>query len=90
LNAKALVRSAQNPLMQGPLSVRARLLALAVTVAIGLLVGTVGFMVSGRQAWLLAVPACLAVAWWALADPTRCVTEPGRGERSRQGADRRD
>ncbi len=52
-------------------------LVLAGTLAVGAAAGTVGFLVTGAQAWFLAVPTSLAVVWLAVADPTRCERGPG-------------
>lgn len=59
-----------------------RVLALAATVAIGVLAGTVGYLFTGNQAWFLAVPASLAGVWLYIADPSRCLPDTKEGERS--------
>ena len=51
-------------------------------VALGLAVGFAGFHFTADSAWFIAVPAVLAVGWFAIADPTRClpVQRVGAGE----------
>ena len=46
-------------------------------VALGLAIGFVGFHFTAEQAWFIAIPAVLAVGWFAIADPTQCLP-PGR------------
>ena len=54
-------------------SLRRRLAWLAACVGSGLAVGLLGQALSGDAAWFLAVPACVAVGWLMLADPTQCT-----------------
>jgi hypothetical protein len=43
--------------------------------------GAIGHAATGDAAWYLALPAVLAVGWWFVADPRRCLSgedaEPG-------------
>jgi hypothetical protein len=45
--------------------------------ALGLAVGLIGFQFTSDSAWFIAIPAVLAVGWFAIADPTQCLP-PGR------------
>ncbi len=49
---------------------------LLICVALGLAVGAIGQGLTGHDAWYLAVPIVMAIGWYVVADPTRCV--PGR------------
>jgi hypothetical protein len=40
--------------------------------AVGMLIGYIGRQLSGDDAWYLAVPACLAIVWFVIADPSQC------------------
>jgi hypothetical protein len=35
-------------------------------------IGYIGRQFSGDDAWYLAVPACLAIVWFVIADPSQC------------------
>lgn len=50
-----------------------RFLLLMACLLAGGLVAVVGHGLSGNSAWALALPAALAVGWWAAADPTTCL-----------------
>jgi hypothetical protein len=52
---------------------RRRLLWLFVCLVVGIAVGATGTLLAGDSAWFLAVPACLAVGWFWLADPQQCL-----------------
>ena len=56
-----------------------RVLLLLVCLALGSLVAWVGHALTGYAAWVLALPAALAVGWWAVADPTQCTPRHGAG-----------
>jgi uncharacterized membrane protein YoaK (UPF0700 family) len=58
-------------------SFKRRLSWLAACVGSGLVVGLLGQALGGDAAWFLAVPACVALGWLMLADPTQC-TPPQR------------
>lgn len=62
-----------------------RVLALAATIAVGALAGTVGYLFTGNQEWFLAVPASLAAVWLYIADPACCLPNTKEGERSHHG-----
>jgi len=59
-----------------------RLLALAATIMIGVLAGSVGYSFTGHQTWFLAVPASLAAVWLYIADPSGCLPSAREGESS--------
>lgn len=50
-----------------------RLLWLVACIALGLAIGFVGFHFTANSSWFLALPAVLAVGWFAIADPTQCL-----------------
>lgn len=52
-----------------------RALWLGVCLAAGLGVGAGGQWLTGDAAWFLAVPACIALGWFFLADPRQCLPE---------------
>jgi hypothetical protein len=68
--------------MRRPHSTAYRVVALAATIAIGVLAGTIGYLFTGNQAWFLAVPAALAGVWLYIADPSRCLPSTKEGEPS--------
>lgn len=60
----------------------ARRIALLVgCLALGGVIGFVGERLTGDAAWFLAIPVCMAVGWFAVADPTSCIPA-GDGRRS--------
>ncbi len=59
----------------------ARLKLLLACVAAGLVVGGLGWWLTGSRAGFLAVPALVAVAWLFVADPTACTPDTQRGKR---------
>ena len=59
-----------------------RALLLAASIALGVAIGAIGLALTHDAAWFLAIPFCVAVAWFTVADPTRCL--PG-GERTHSG-----
>ena len=58
-----------------------RALLLGLCVAVGCAVGFTGQYVTGHPAWFLAVPACVVLGWWLVADPASCL--PPADPRSR-------
>jgi hypothetical protein len=64
-------------------SPKRRLALLGVCLLGGAVVGSIGWLLSGAQAWWLAVPAAVAAGWWFVADPTQCERPVGRND-SRQ------
>ena len=55
-----------------------RLVWLVGCIALGLSIGFVGFHFTADSAWFLALPAVLAVGWFAIADPTQCLPSTQR------------
>jgi hypothetical protein len=49
-----------------------RLFWLLVCVALGLGAGFAGSLLTGDQAWFLALPVALVIGWFVFADPTKC------------------
>jgi len=49
-----------------------RLVWLLVCAALGLGAGFAGLLLTGNQAWFLAMPAALVIGWFVFADPTKC------------------
>lgn len=66
-------------------STAGRLVWLVACLAAGGGVGAIGHALTGDAAWVLAVPAVLAVGWWFVADPGRCSDSatPQREDRAR-------
>jgi hypothetical protein len=42
----------------------------------GMVAGAAGHLLTGAQAWYLALPAALAAGWLFVADPTHCTPPP--------------
>jgi hypothetical protein len=66
-----------------------RALWLGVCLAAGLGVGTGGQWLTGNAAWFLAVPACVAVGWFFLADPQQCLPETAPRRKRQTSPDER-
>jgi hypothetical protein len=56
-----------------------RAILFIVCLALGCVVGFVGWYVSGSQWWYLAVPGALAAGWLMVANPERCLLHQGHG-----------
>jgi hypothetical protein len=54
-------------------SVMRRLAWLLACVALGLGAGFAGLLLTGKQAWFLALPVALVAGWFVFADPTKCL-----------------
>ncbi|NJD24049.1 MAG: hypothetical protein FIB06_01440 [Betaproteobacteria bacterium] len=52
-----------------------RLLLLAACIGGGLGAGLAGYLLTGEQAWFLALPAAMAAGWMVVGDPTRCTPD---------------
>jgi hypothetical protein len=67
---------------RAPLTLARRLVWLIGCFALGLAIGFVGFHFTASSAWFIAIPAVLAVGWFAIADPTQCLAaqQGGAGE----------
>jgi hypothetical protein len=63
-----------------------RVLLLLGCLLLGGFVGTVGWYATGSEHWFLAIPAVVAVAWLAVANPSTCEPPPERRTRSGHGA----
>ena len=64
---------------------RRRLLLLCACLVGGCAIGVVGQYFAGSSAWFLAVPALVLVAWFFVADPTRCLPSDERPPREGRG-----
>ncbi len=53
-----------------------RLALLVLCVGIGAAIGLVGRSLTASDAWFLAVPLCLVIGWFVVADPTACAAAP--------------
>lgn len=49
-----------------------RLVWLALCILAGAIVAAIGVALSDNPAWVLAIPAVMAVGWLLVADPTQC------------------
>jgi hypothetical protein len=64
-----------------------RAAALALTLAVGLIIGAIGVAVTGSQMFWLAVPASLAAVWWFIGTPQDCLcVDDGAGPQGDAGA----
>lgn len=50
-----------------------RLILLFACLGAGSLIGYVGLRLTGGTAWFLAVPACVVIGWFTVANPTECL-----------------
>ena len=66
-----------------------RLFWLVVCIALGLAIGFVGFHFTASSAWFIAIPAVLAVGWFAIADPTQCLPAQQGGASENQISEKR-
>lgn len=61
-----------------------RILLLVVCLALGIGAGFAGLHFTSGTAWFLAIPVCLAIGWFLVADPTACTVDreskPGRDD----------
>lgn len=73
------VAAASEPAPETGATLRQRALLLFACLALGLGVGLVGQHFTSSTAWFLAIPICLAVGWFFVADPTACI--PHRASR---------
>jgi hypothetical protein len=64
-----------------------RLVWLVGCLALGLAIGFTGLHFTANQAWFLAVPGVLAVGWFAIADPTKCLPSTQRSARGDRTSD---
>lgn len=51
---------------------RKRAVLLVACIALGSAIGWLGARISGSDAWYLAIPACMALVWLVIADPSQC------------------
>jgi hypothetical protein len=61
-----------------------RLLLLLLCVAGGLGVAVAGHHLSGAPEWFLALPLSIAAGWFAVADPSACMSSPSPQDRKGQ------
>jgi hypothetical protein len=54
-------------------SIARRFLLLLACIALGLTIGFIGQGVTSESIWFLAVPICIAIGWFFVADPTECI-----------------
>ena len=65
------------------ISLAQRVLLLLACCVAGLVIGAVGQSYTSQSAWFLAVPICIAVAWFFIADPNDCVACDSQRPRDR-------
>jgi len=61
-----------------------RVALLAACVALGCAIGLLGQWLTGRSVWFVAIPVCVALAWFLVADPTAC--SPRHAKQAPDGA----
>jgi hypothetical protein len=65
-----------------------RLALLLASIALGSAIGVIGRSLTQQAEWFVAIPVCLAMAWLAVADPSRCAPPaPVRAADRREVAD---
>ena len=67
-----------------------RALWLCACLAAGLGIGAGGQLLTGDAAWFLAVPLCMAIGWFFLADPRQCLPEAAQRSEPRAKASASD
>ena len=50
-----------------------RFLLLLACIALGLTIGFIGQAIMSQSTWFLAVPICIAIGWFFVADPAECI-----------------
>lgn len=65
-------------------SMTGRMAWLVACLAAGGIIGAVGHALTADAAWVLALPAALAVGWWFVADPQRCLDGGARPDEDRR------
>ena len=55
-----------------------RALLLVLCLGLGLAIGFAGYHYTAAEVWFLAVPICLAIGWFLVADPTACTPRAGK------------
>ena len=76
----AAVHSIQRARRAPRSSPRLRALALVAVLCTAALVGAAGAWLTGSQAWFLAIPGGLALAWLFVANPVECQARTSRRE----------
>lgn len=69
------------------LTLRKRVGLLVACIALGSAIGWLGARFSGSDAWYLAIPACMALVWLVIADPSqcsRCEVKPEEGRDNKE------
>ncbi len=82
----AAVHSIQRARRAPRSSLRLRALALGAVLCSAALVGAAGVWLTGSQAWFLAIPGGLALAWLFVANPVECQARTSRCERAPETA----
>ncbi len=65
-----------------------QLLWMLASLGLGLLIGVLGYLATGKELWFLAVPALLSASWRFVSDPARVLPPdpyaPARTRRRRR------
>jgi len=62
-----------------------RVLLLSLCLVLGFAAAFTGYHYTAAEAWFLAVPVCLAIGWFMVADPTACRPRQSPQDHDRRG-----
>ena len=80
------VPASTEPTRERGATLRQRVLLLLACLALGLGAGFVGLHFTSSAAWFLAIPICLALGWFLVADPTACTATHASRDHDKRSA----